>query len=81
MATTQQPGVPAHAHRTRRAVAAVDERLGLDALRYPVPEHANNLAWSLGGLTAVALLVLIATGVLLAQFYSPTPEIANASVR
>ena len=72
---------PAHAARGRRLVGAVDERLGLDALRYPVPEHANNLAWSLGGLTAVALLILIATGIVLAQFYDPTPEVANASVR
>ena len=62
-------------------MGAVDERLGLDALRYPVPEHANNLLWSLGGLTAVALLILIATGVVLAQYYDPTPEVANASVR
>jgi ubiquinol-cytochrome c reductase cytochrome b subunit len=67
--------------RTHHAVAAVDARLGLDALRYPVPEHANNLAWSLGGLTAVTLSVLFLTGVLLTQFYSPTPEVANASVR
>ena len=81
MATTRQSGAAAHGHRTQRAVAAVDARLGLDALRYPVPEHANNLAWSLGGLTAVCLGILIVTGVLLAQFYSPTPEVANASVR
>src|SRR6266540_888726 len=65
----------------RRLVAAVDERLGIDALRYPVPEHANNLTWSLGGLTAATLLILIATGIVLAQFYNPTPEVANASVR
>jgi quinol-cytochrome oxidoreductase complex cytochrome b subunit len=64
-----------------RVVAAVDERLGLDAIRYPVPEHANNLAWSLGGLTAVCLGLLILTGVALAQFYNPVPEVANASVR
>ena len=70
-----------HVSRGRRFVGAVDERLGLDALRYPVPEHANNLAWSLGGLTAVSLVILIATGVVLAQFYDPTPEVANASVR
>lgn len=67
--------------RWRRFIGVVDERLGLDALRYPVPEHANNLAWSLGGLTAVSLLVLVATGIVLAQFYDPTPEVANASVR
>lgn len=66
---------------TRRVVDAVDERLGLDALRYPVPEHANNLAWSLGGLTAVSLVLLILTGIVMAQYYDPTPEVANASVR
>ncbi|MBI2705526.1 MAG: cytochrome bc complex cytochrome b subunit [Actinobacteria bacterium] len=65
----------------RRAWAVIDERLGLSALRYPVPEHANNIAWSLGGVTASVLLVLIATGIVLAQFYNPTPEAANGSVR
>jgi len=50
-------------------------------LEYPVPEHGNNLAWSLGGVTAVAFVLLIVTGVLLVQFYSPVPEAANLSVR
>ncbi|WP_207084815.1 cytochrome b N-terminal domain-containing protein [Nocardioides sp. S5] len=59
----------------------VDERLGIRALEYPVPEHANNLAWSLGGITAASFVVLIGTGILLAQFYSPVPESANQSVR
>jgi len=59
---------------------AIDERLGISALRYPVPRHANSLAWSLGGLTLAALLILIVTGILLAQFYTPTPEAARASV-
>jgi len=81
MATTADRDSSAKSSSRHRAVAAVDGRLGLDALRYPVPEHANNLAWSLGGLTAVALVLLIGTGVLLSQFYSPSPEIANASVR
>ena len=67
--------------RARRALDAVDERLGLKALQYPVPEHANNLGWSLGGLTATALLVLIVTGLVLTQFFNPMPEDANQSVR
>lgn len=62
-------------------VAALDERLGLSALQYPVPEHANTLGWSLGGLTAASMGVLIATGLILTQFYNPTPEMANPSVR
>ncbi len=66
--------------RWERFAAALDERLGLSALRYPVPRHANSLAWTLGGLTLTSLLILIATGILLAQFYTPTPEAARESV-
>ncbi|MGW0771140.1 cytochrome b N-terminal domain-containing protein [Streptomyces sp. NPDC002676] len=65
----------------RRAIDAVDERMGIKALAYPVPEHANNLGWSLGGLTAVAFVTLLVTGVYVTQFYSPVPESANQSVR
>jgi len=67
--------------RLRRALEVIDDRLGVKALQYPVPEHANTLGWSLGGLTAATLFVLIATGIVLAQFYNPAPEAANASVR
>ena len=82
MATVRVPAADGRGHgRLRRAVDVVDERLGIRALEYPVPEHANNLAWSLGGLTAFSFVLLIVTGVLLAQFYSPVPESANQSVR
>lgn len=64
----------------RRWGFAIDERLGISALRYPVPRHSNRLAWSLGGTTLGALLILIATGIVLAQVYVPTPEAARASV-
>ncbi len=67
--------------RARRALDVIDDRLGITALEYPVPAHANNLAWSLGGVTAASLFILIATGVVLVQFYSPVPESANESVR
>ncbi|MCZ7537228.1 MAG: cytochrome b N-terminal domain-containing protein [Acidimicrobiia bacterium] len=46
-----------------------------------MPEHANNLGWSLGGLTATALVILIATGIVLTQYFNPMPEDANQSVR
>src|SRR6266540_5674025 len=65
----------------RRVLDAVDERLGIRAIEYPVPAHANKLAYSLGGLTAFALLILIGTGIVLAQFYNPDPAAANESVR
>jgi ubiquinol-cytochrome c reductase cytochrome b subunit len=67
--------------RMGRAVDVIDERLGVKALQYPVPEHANNLGWSLGGVTAATLMILVATGIILTQYYNPTPEVANASVR
>lgn len=65
----------------RRAVDAVDERMGIKALGYPVPEHANNLAWSLGALTAISFVTLLASGIYIAQWYNPMPEVANQSVR
>lgn len=67
--------------RSRKVLDVIDDRLGISALEYPVPEHANNLAWSLGGVTAAAFAILIATGIILVQFYSPVPETANESVR
>jgi ubiquinol-cytochrome c reductase cytochrome b subunit len=67
--------------RARRVIDVIDDRLGITALEYPVPEHANNLAWSLGGVTAAAFALLIVTGILLVQFYNPVPEAANQSVR
>jgi len=67
--------------RVRRVREAVDERLGIDAIRYPVPAHANKVSYSLGGLTAFSLLILIVTGIVLAQYYNPDPASANESVR
>lgn len=65
----------------RRTWAVIDERLGLSALAYPVPRHANGIAYILGGVTAVGMLVLIVTGVWLAQFYNPSPDHAHDSVQ
>ena len=84
--TAETEPVPTGPEPTRRgvfgrAVDAVDERLGIRALEYPVPAHANTLGYSLGGLTAVALVILIVTGIVLAQFYHPGPGGANESVR
>jgi len=79
--TKQEPvDAAATAGRAARWRAAVDERLGISALRYPVPRHANTVAWTLGGLTLASLVILVVTGILLAQFYTPTPEDARASV-
>ena len=47
----------------------IDERLGLEDLAYPVPAHANSVLYTLGGITLFGILVLIATGIYLTQFY------------
>src|SRR3990170_540431 len=60
---------------------ALDERLGLSELTYPVPQHANTVAYSLGGMSLIGFVMLFISGVLLAQYYHPMPEFANDSVR
>lgn len=55
----------------------LDDRLGISGLRYPVPEHANSLPYTLGGITAVSFVLLVVTGIYLAQFYDPA-DVAGA---
>jgi ubiquinol-cytochrome c reductase cytochrome b subunit len=63
-----------------RLWAVLVERLGLRALTYPVPAHANGLWYTLGGITLVGFAVLIVTGIYLAQFYHPHPSEAHNSI-
>ena len=63
-----------------RAWGWLDDRLGIGALRYPVPRHANSLAYTLGGITLVSFILLVLTGIYLAQFYDPTAAKAHISV-
>lgn len=58
----------------------LDERLGLEALAYPVPAHANGVLYTLGGITLFGVVVLIVTGVYLTQFYHADPTQARQSV-
>lgn len=58
----------------------LNERLGLRGLAYAVPRHANSLPYVLGGITLFGFLILIVTGVYLAQFYHPHPTEAHQSV-
>ena len=66
--------------RWRRAWEAIDERLALSSLAYPVPAHANGIGFILGGISFFGFLILGATGIWLAQFYHPTPATARESV-
>ena len=58
----------------------LNERLALHGLEYPVPRVTLSLKYMLGGLTAFLLLVLIATGLYLSQYYNPTVTGAHDSV-
>lgn len=64
----------------RRQLEWLDDRLGLSALRYRVPVHANTLWYTLGGITLMGIVVLVLTGIWLAQYYNPDPAAARNSV-
>lgn len=67
--------------RWARLAAAVDARLVLHNFLYEVPAYANTLPYLLGAITLAGLVILVATGVLLGQFYAPDPGVANESIR
>ena len=56
------------------------QRLALGAFDYPVPARASHLDFMLGGLTATALVVLAVSGIVLTQFYDPSPLGAYSSM-
>jgi len=57
-----------------------EERFKVSAFLYPIPRQANTLAYSLGGTTFFAFLILLASGVVLAQFFDPRLETAHLSI-
>lgn len=52
-----------------------------DVEEHPVPSHTLNPVYCLGGLTLVAFIVQVLTGLFLALYYKPTPEAAYLSVQ
>jgi quinol-cytochrome oxidoreductase complex cytochrome b subunit len=69
--TVDRPTAQPHAPRRQGLWDALDERLGLKGLQYPVPAHANTLAYSLGGLSLITFVLMVATGIFLTQYYDP----------
>lgn len=65
----------------RPAPGALAERLAWHGFDYPIPARANRLDFMLGALTLTALTLLALTGIILTQFYDPTPLAAHDSVR
>lgn len=60
--------------------AAIKERIGWHALSYKIPPVATRLPYMLGGLTFIGIMILIGTGILLDQFYNPSPIGAHDSI-
>ncbi|MBI2765917.1 MAG: cytochrome b N-terminal domain-containing protein [Chloroflexi bacterium] len=58
----------------------IDSRLGLDSLAYPIPAHANNVLYTLGGITLFGIVVLVGSGIYLTQFYHADPTQARQSI-
>ncbi len=69
-----------------RVARWVDERTGLsgpvrDFLNYPIPQYVHkNFLYTLGGLTLIALILQVVTGILLVFYYDPSVEGAYNSV-
>ena len=51
-----------------------------DLANHPVPKHARNYMFCFGGITFLLFIIQIITGILLAVYYKPTPELAYESV-
>jgi ubiquinol-cytochrome c reductase cytochrome b subunit len=64
-----------------KARSVLTDRLALQALDYPTPARANRWDFMLGALTLSALVVLALTGIVLTQYYNPSPLGAHDSVR
>ena len=76
-----RPAQPSGSHMEAVAAApSVADRFAWSALRYPVPPGANRLGYMLGGITFVAFLLLVLTGLVLDQFYDPNALGAHDSV-
>jgi quinol-cytochrome oxidoreductase complex cytochrome b subunit len=52
----------------------------LEDLNYEVPEHSLRFGYTVGGVTVFGLTLLVATGVILALFYTPSVDAARTSV-
>lgn len=52
----------------------------IEMLKYPVPRHANSILYMFGGISLVAFVILILSGIYLSQVYNPTPAGAHVSI-
>jgi len=76
----EAPPQPAPSGLSALRRSAVRERLAWEALEYRIAPVANRLPYMLGGLTFFGLVLLVVTGIMLDQYYSPTPTGAHDSI-
>jgi ubiquinol-cytochrome c reductase cytochrome b subunit len=67
--------------KTTMDVEKLKQATGLSALYYKVPQHANTIWYSFGGVTLFCFLAAMGSGIIMAQFYSPSSATAYASVK
>lgn len=58
----------------------VRQRLAIAALNFPIPRRANAPYYFLGALTLSGIILQVATGIFLVQFYNPDPAAAHDSM-
>jgi len=58
----------------------LDQWTRLSRLSFPVPAHAKNLGYCLGGITLTGFSLLFLTGLFLTQFFNPQADAANRTV-
>lgn len=58
----------------------LDQWTRLSRLSFPVPAHAKNLGYCLGGITLTGFSLLFLTGLILTQFFNPQADQANRTV-
>ncbi len=59
----------------------IDPWLKLSQWTYRVPTHSRSFLYSLGGIVLFGFMMMIATGLVLAQLYNPAPEQAYESLQ
>ncbi len=67
--------------QSRRSDSFLEKWFRISRLSYPVPPHARTLPYILGGITFIGFLLLFSSGLLMGQFYQPTPDRAYETVK
>ncbi len=57
-----------------------EKKWSFNDFNYPVPEHAKNFGYTVGGVTVVGFILLAVTGIIMAFFITPTVNQAQQSV-